>query len=76
MKKDITHNNVQELMMQAVNDRELSTLMQQSMEECDMSVIAVKLNERFSYTGEQLTAFVEEWKLMYADWYWENCPAE
>jgi hypothetical protein len=41
-----------------------------------MSVIAVKLNQLFSYTSEQLTAFVEEWKMMYADWYYENFPLE
>lgn len=76
MKTNITHNNIQELMMRAVNDQQLSTLLQQSMEECDMSIIVRPLVERFDYTGEQLTAFVEEWKMMYADWYWEHCPAE
>lgn len=76
MKTNITHNNIQELMLQAINDRGLSTLLQRSFEECDMSVIAVELKDRFAYTGEQLTAFTEEWKLAYADWYWENCPVE
>ena len=76
MKTDITHNNSMELMLQTLNTEPLLKALEQSFQDCDMSVIAVKLNQLFSYTGEQLTAFVEEWKMMYADWYYENFPLE
>lgn len=76
MKIDITHNNISELMLRAVNDRELSTLIQRSFEEYDLGIIKRELMRVFSYTGEQMVAFEEEWKLAYADWYWENCPME
>ena len=74
MKIDITHNNEQELMMQAINDQGLCTTLQRSMEEYDIALILMKLQQRFDYTGAQMTAFCEEWKLMYADWYHENFP--
>ena len=76
MKIDITHNTTSELMLRAVNDRELSTLVERSFEEYDLGVIKRQLMRTFSYTGEQMAAFEEEWKLSYADWYSENCPAE
>jgi hypothetical protein len=76
MKIDITHNTTSELMLRAVNDRELSTLVQRSFEECDLGVIKRQLVRAFVYTGAQMTAFEEEWKLSYNDWYSENCPLE
>jgi len=76
MKIDITHNNEQELMMQAINDRELCTVLQRSFEEYDLGLIKRQLVRAFDYTGAQMTAFEEEWKLSYNDWYWEHCPAE
>jgi hypothetical protein len=76
MKIDITHNNTSELMFRAVNDRELSTLIQMSFEENDLGLIKRQLVRAFDYTGAQMTAFEEEWKLSYNDWYWENCPVE
>lgn len=76
MKIDITHNTPLELMLQTLNTELLSKALEQSFQESDMSVIAFKLHLLFSYTGEQLTAFVEEWKMMYADWYYENLPLE
>ena len=76
MKIDITHNTPSELMLRAVNDRELSTLVQRSFEEWDMGIITRQLMRAFVYTGSQMTAFEEEWKLAYNDWYSENCPIE
>ena len=76
MKIDITHNTTSELMLRAINDRELSTLVERSFEEYDLGIIKRQLMRTFTYTGEQMIAFEEEWKLSYADWYWENCPAE
>ena len=76
MKTDITHNTPSELMLRAVNDRELSTLVQRSFEEADMGIIKRQLTRAFSYTGAQMTAFEEEWRLSYNDWYSENCPIE
>jgi hypothetical protein len=76
MKIDITHNTTSELMLRAINDRELSTLVQMSFEECDIGIIKRQLARAFSYTGAQMIAFEEEWKLSYNDWYWEHCPAE
>lgn len=76
MKTDITHNTVSELMLRAVNDRELSTLVERSFEEYDMGIIKRQLMRAFVYTGEQMRAFEEEWALSYNDWYWEHCPNE
>jgi hypothetical protein len=76
MKIDITHNTVSELMLRAVNDRELSTLIERSFEEYDMGIIKRQLMRAFVYTGEQMRAFEEEWTLSYNDWYWEHCPNE
>lgn len=76
MKTDITHNNSLELMLEAINDQGLCTLLQRSFEEYDMGIIRKKLMERFVYTGEQMKAFEEEWALSYNDWYWEHCPNE
>jgi hypothetical protein len=76
MKIDITHNTASELMLRAVNDRELSTLIQRSFEEYDLGLIKRQLARAFAYTGAQMTAFEEEWKLAYDDWYWENCPQD
>lgn len=76
MKEDITHNTPSELMLRAINDRELCTLVQRSFEECDMGLIKKELMKRFYYTGRQMTAFEEEWQLSYNDWYWEHAPVE
>ena len=76
MKIDITHNTTSELMLRAVNDRELSTLIQRSFEDWDIGIIKRQLARAFSYTGAQMVAFEEEWNLSYNDWYWEHCPAE
>ena len=63
-------------MLQATNDQGLCTMLQQSFEEYDISMIKNKLKDRFSYTGEQMTAFETEWVLSYNDWYSEHCPIE
>jgi hypothetical protein len=76
MKTDITHNTTSELMLRAVNDRELSTLVERSFEECDLGIIKRQLMRAFVYTGAQMTAFEQEWALSYNEWYWENCPNE
>ena len=74
MKIDITHNTPSELMLRAINDRELSTLVQMSFEECDIGIVKRQLMRSFFYTERQMIAFEEEWKLSYNDWYWEHCP--
>jgi hypothetical protein len=50
--------------------------MEKSFQENDMTPILERFRYLFNYTGEQLEAFKAEWQFMYADWYWENCPAE
>ena len=76
MKIDITHNTSQELILRCLNENDIWKTLEQSFQECDMSVITKRLQYLFDYTGEQMLAFKEEWDLMYNDWYWENAPAE
>jgi hypothetical protein len=76
MKIDITHNTSQELILRCLNENDIWKTLEQSFQECDMSVIIKRLQHLFDYTGEQMLAFKEEWDLMYNDWYWENAPSE
>jgi acetyl-CoA acetyltransferase len=76
MKTNITHNTVQELILQTLNDPKLMDTLQQSFEEYDLGIMKRAIADAFSYTAEQMTAFEAEWKLMYNDWFWENVPCE
>jgi hypothetical protein len=76
MKIDITNNTTQELILRSMNENSLWQTMEKSFQENDMTPILERFRYLFNYTGEQLEAFKAEWQFMYADWYWENCPAE
>jgi hypothetical protein len=76
MKIDITNNTTQELILRSMNENSLWQTMEQSFTENDIAPIVARLNYLFSYTAAQMDYFKAEWKEMYNDWYWENCPAE